>query len=501
MKMTKREFLTTGSSVLSLAMLPLGARRALADAEWDVIVVGAGSAGLPAAIFAAERGASVLVLEGSHRIGGTLDRSSGQMSAAGTRIQAAKGIVDSPDLHYDDVIRLSRGTVVPELVRLAVDNAADTLHWLLDLGWEPLPEHPVKGSVHEAYSVARYQWSPLAGMGVYRAIEPRVLALMAEERMTILTGMRATELIPGPGDTVSGVVATGADGEPISYEASNVVLTTGGAGGDADMFEQLNGAPLYARMAYPYNRGDGVRLAEAVGGYARGKEQYLCSEGAILSDFDFPSPALAGGATNPLIRKPWEIRVNAAGERFWREDDPSIDNREHAVLDQTGHAYWVVFDERILNEAPSFVSGWSADQMRAAFGKHHMFSSGATVDELARWAGLPGDALARSISRYNAAQKSGNDAFGREHMPLPIEQPPFYAIRLQGFSILTYGGVAVDDSLRVRRRDGRTISNLYVAGEAIGKGSMGGKAFIGGMSLTPALTFGRLITQKIIDFG
>ena len=140
---SKRDFLKATATTLALASLPFATRRALAEDEWDAIVIGGGSAGIPAAIFAAERGAKVLIIEGSHRIGGTLDRSSGQLSAAGTSLQKAKGIKDTPQDHFDDVMRISRGTANPEMVRVAVDNAADTIEWLISIGWTALPEHPV----------------------------------------------------------------------------------------------------------------------------------------------------------------------------------------------------------------------------------------------------------------------------------------------------------------------------------------------------------------------
>jgi fumarate reductase flavoprotein subunit len=184
---SKRNFLKGAATTLVLASLPLAARKSLAADEWDLIVVGGGTAGLPAAIFAAQRGAKVLILEGSHRIGGTMDRSSGQMSAAGTSLQKAKGIKDTPQDHYDDVMRISRNTADPEMVRIAVDNAANTIEWLIDLGWTALPEHPVKGQGHEDYLIARYQWGTEGGMTIYRALEPIVLKMMAEKKITILT--------------------------------------------------------------------------------------------------------------------------------------------------------------------------------------------------------------------------------------------------------------------------------------------------------------------------
>ncbi len=499
---TKRSFLKGAATTLVLASLPLATRKALAADDWDVIIVGGGSAGLPAAIFAAERGARVLIIEGSHRIGGTLDRSSGQMSAAGTSLQKAKGIKDSPQEHYDDVMRISRGTADPDMVRLAVDNAAETIEWLLSMGWTALPEHPVKGQGHEDYLIARYQWGPEGGMTVYRALEPAIRKLMAEDKVAILTETEVTALLTNASGAVVGVTARGPDGSDINYRGRNVILTTGGAGGGPDMFERLNGAPLYIRMAYPYNKGGGVDLGLSVGGYIRGKEHYLCNDGGVLTDTNYPSPQLAAAMTNEEQRPPWEIFVNQRGERFTREGDPSVDNREHAVLKQPGHRYWAVFDDAILAQAPPFLRGWSTEDIRKGFGKHHMFYKADTLGELARWTGIEAGGLDYTVAAYNESQATGKDpVFGRTHMPLPISKPPYYAIRLQGYSILVFGGLAVDTSLRVIREDGSPVPNLYAAGEVLGKGVFTGSAYVGGMSLTPALTMGRLLGQKIVKLS
>ena len=109
------------------------------DARFDVIVVGAGTAGIPLTIFAAERGARVLVVEQAAEIGGTLHYSSGQMSGAGTKLQALRGIKDDPAAHYDDIMRINRGRADPALTRLATSIAADTIDWLTDLGAEFAP--------------------------------------------------------------------------------------------------------------------------------------------------------------------------------------------------------------------------------------------------------------------------------------------------------------------------------------------------------------------------
>ena len=160
---SKRRLLTTAAASMATGLTATGlttGARAADDAKiYDVLVVGAGNAGLPTAIFAAERGLSVAVIEASGQIGGTLHLSSGQMSAAGTKLQKSKGIDDTPQIHFDDVMRISKGTADPVLLKLATDNAAPVFDWLMDHGLTVNPKHPVTGTTHEPYSRERYAWS------------------------------------------------------------------------------------------------------------------------------------------------------------------------------------------------------------------------------------------------------------------------------------------------------------------------------------------------------
>ena len=107
-----------------------------------------------------------------------------------------------------------------------------------------------------------------------------------------------------------------------------------------------------------------------------------------------------------------------------------------------------------------------------------MFFKGNTVKELAQNAGINAAGLEGTISRYNRGQKNGNDELGRAHMPRPISKPPFYAVQLQGYMLITFAGIAVDDGLRVIRQDGSVIQGLYAAGELLGTGQLMGQVLL-----------------------
>ena len=129
-----------------------------------------------------------------------------------------------------------------------------------------------------------------------------------------------------------------------------------------------------------------------------------------------------------------------------------------------------------------------------------VFFRADTIAELGAAAGINAKGLAETVARYNQGQATGQDQLGREHMPLPIAKPPFYAIKLHSWSLTGCAGLAVDDQLRVIRDDGSPIAGLYAAGELLGTGALMGRSIVGGMMVTPALTFGRLLGQSLLKF-
>ena len=495
-ELPKRQFMIgAGSTAVGLAAAKLA--RAEEDKTWDLIVVGAGAAGIPAAIFAAQRGAKVLLIEASAQLGGTLHLSTGQMSAAGTKIQKQKGIVDTPQEHFDDVWRISKGTVNPDLVKLAVFNAAEAYDWLMDNGFEMIEGHPVKGRAHEPYSQNRYYWGIEEGISIVKVLEKLAKPLIDNGRITFLARHEAKELIVTNG-AVTGVIAQGENGKASRNMGKFVLLASGGYAANPAMFEKLTGCKQYARMSYPYSQGQGITMGLAVGGYLRGKEQYLCNFGGIMAADEPQSTVIGRFTTYPERRQPWEIYVNVAGKRFVQEDIPSVDKREHALLAQPDFRYWIVFDDEIFKAAPNPIEGWDRAKYEAAFTSEPMFFKAATLEELAAKAGVDGAGLTASVASYNQGQASGKDALGRTHMPKAIVKAPFYAVRVQGYSITSTAGLAVNKDLQVIRADGSTIRGLYAAGELLGTAQLMGSAFCGGMNVMPAITYGKILGQRMI---
>lgn len=502
-ELPRRRFLKS-SALTAAAIVTAPALRAahgaMEEAPYDFVIVGAGTAGLPAAIFAARRGARVLLIDAASVVGGTLHLANGQISGAGTRLQRALGIDDTPDLHFDDVMRVTEGTANANIVRLTVDHAATTLDWLERGGLVPLPGHPVTGEApgRPMYSRRRYLWAELEGRAILEVVDRELAPQVASGRVVLRLDTRVTELLTDDRGAVVGVRAERGGGRGVAYRGRHVLLTTGGYASNPAMFRRLSGHPNYAGGSYPFSQGDGLDLAVSVGGFLRGREHYRTGFGSILETENYPARIVGRFVTTPQTRPPWEIYVNVNGERFVAEDEPRPLARERALMRQPEVRYWIVFDHGIFERAPPGVQGWTREQMLAAFDSHPMFARAESLAALAERAGISPAGLERSVREYNEAMADGRaDPLGRSHRPLPIGRRPFYAIRHQGHSATSSAGVVVDRELRVLRGDGTVVPNLYAAGEILGSGVTIGNAFAAGMMLTPALTFGRLLGERL----
>lgn len=472
-----------------------------ADHQYDLVIVGAGTGGIPCAVEAAAGGARVLLVEKDARIGGTLHTTGGHMSAAGTRRQRERGIEDSVQAHLADIERISGGTARSDLVELAARHAPETIDWLDDQGFEFAPESPRIVYGHEPYGAPRTHYGRDAGLSILAVLQRLLDEQLAAGRVELWLGSTAIGLTAPPGGP-PGVTVLRDGVDDIEVTAPAVVLATGGFASDKALFEEIEGAALVS-AAHPTSTGDGLVIAREAGARIAGRGRYLPTFGGL------PHPTTPGKAYHgerPLLiaaeRLPWEIYVDRAGRRFVAEDEPSIDRKERALAASTDGAFWTVFDDRARLESVPMVIGWSPEDVLAKAGLRAGVHKAGTLAELAALAGIAPDGLAATVERYNAAAAAGYDAeFGRTHLPAPIAEPPFFAMENHGITLITFAGVDVDGGLRVRRTDGTAAEGVYAIGELIGAAATCGNSFCGGMLVTPALTFGRLLGRRLAAQG
>ena len=464
--------------------------------SFAVIVVGAGTAGMPCAISLAERGVRVVVIEKDELVGGTLYLSAGQMSGSRSRIQRAAGIDDSPDLHLADINRLGHGKADQRVARLAVEEAGATIDWLEQLGFPFPDDQPIIYYGHDPYTTARTYWGPELAVSILNVVQPRFDALVAEGRIDLRLGHRLTDLLVEDGRVV-GVQAETAAG-PVELRAREVALTSGGYSASRALFDRFHPGLNVLLGARHTSQGEGLLAAERVGAGFRGAENHLSTVGGIETELGERTTDLweALANTNANNRLPREIYVTAAGARYVAEDDPSQDAQERALMAQGGRI-WFVFDEAAIDDDEPLVIGWNAEMLRdkAAAGEN-VWRAGS-VAELARLAGIDASGLERTVAAWNVSCRSGSDPLGRKALGHPIAGAPFYAVLSEGVSVMSWGGIAVDGELRVTDGAGRVIPGLSAAGEILGGSATMGDAFCSGMAVTPALSLGRWLGRRL----
>lgn len=461
--------------------------------EYDLIVVGVGTAGLPLATFAALRGARVCAFDSAPEPGGCLLINRGQLSGAGTRLQAARGIVDSPDLHYADAMRISHGTSDPTFLRLAVDLQGAFIDWLMDNGFEMEADMPRVIHGHEAYSIARTYWGKDEGRSILAVLLPLFEEQVENGRIELHLSTPVGKLVTGPGGQVCGVELE--DGS--RFTSRQVVLATGGYGANPELFARLHGGARLWSGSYHHAMGTGLQLAEKLGAEIVHTDKFTSGFGGFLDNsLQRPRYRSFGGLT-PQDRPPWEIVVNRHGQRFYPEDLPSADERARLLSEQPDRRAWVVFDRRILEDAPNLFHYFSEARSRAILADPACTACGETLEELADRAGIDRAGLRASVEQYNAAHAGGTDPLGRSFIPRAIEVPPFYAVSIHAYTVRTVGGVRIDSGFRVLRRDGSPVPGLYAVGEVLGS-LISGAGAVGGMSVTPALVFGKLLGERLL---
>lgn len=465
--------------------------------EFDVVVVGAGTAGIPCAITAAASGARVLLVEKDRRIGGTLQISGGHLAAAGARRQVERGVVDSPECHLEDILRISGGTARADLIRIVVEHAAETVDWLADGGFDFAPETPRIIYGHEPYSVPRTYYGRDQGLSVLAVLQQELEAVARNAPLTVWTDSPVIG-IGSDGDGAAVTILRG--GTDVTVRTSAVVLATGGFAANPELFAELEGAPLVS-AAHMTSTGDGLYLARELGAHIQGRGSYMPSFGGLP---DPRAPGRANWSDRQLLtseRAPVEIYVDQAGRRWVGEDEPSIDAKERRLAELPSQTFWTVFDDAMLSAAvghAALVVGCTPDDIRAMANTREGVHSAGSLAELAVAAGIDAAGLCGTVDEYNAAVARGVDPdFGRTHLPAPIVRPPFYAIRNHGIALVTFAGLDIDDRFRVRDAVGRPIPHLYAVGEVIGAAATCGQSFCSGMLVTPAITFGRLLGRML----
>jgi len=489
----------------------------------DVVVVGAGGAGMTAAITAAAEGKSVVILESQSMVGGNSVRATGGMNAGKTVYQdenefgesagvektlktAAEKYADNetitalaktvseqwaayqanPTGYFDSVELMELDTMIggkgindPELVETLCANSADAIDWLDEHG---ITLHNV--SSFGGASVKRIH-RPVNAEGKTVSVGSYMIPLLQENcekaGVKMMLDTTATEILTDANGAAVGVKATGASGETVTVNAKAVVLATGGFGANLDMVvkykPELKG---FMTTNAPGIQGQGIEMAQAIGAATVDMDQIQIHPTVEANTAALITEGLRGDGA---------ILINEEGQRFIDEVG-TRDVVSAAEIAQTGSYSWLVVDQAMA-DASSVIQGYI---------KKGYTVTGTTYEELGKAMGVDAAAFAETMEKWNGYVEAKNDPdFGRTSFANPLNTAPYYAVKVTAGVHHTMGGLKINANTEVLNEKGEVIPGLFAAGEVTG--GVHGANRLGGNAVADFTVFGRIAGAAASDYA
>lgn len=489
----------------------------------DVVVVGAGGAGMTAAITAAAEGKNVVILESQSMVGGNSVRATGGMNAGKTVYQdenefgesagvektlktAAEKYADNetitalaktvseqwaayqanPTGYFDSVELMELDTMIggkgindPELVETLCANSADAIDWLDEHG---ITLHNV--SSFGGASVKRIH-RPVNAEGKTVSVGSYMIPLLEENcekaGVKMMLDTTATEILTDANGAAVGVKATGASGETVTVNAKAVVLATGGFGANLDMVvkykPELKG---FMTTNAPGIQGQGIEMAQAIGAATVDMDQIQIHPTVEANTAALITEGLRGDGA---------ILINEEGQRFIDEVG-TRDVVSAAEIAQTGSYSWLVVDQAMA-DASSVIQGYI---------KKGYTVTGATYEELGKAMGVDAAAFAETMEKWNGYVEAKNDPdFGRTSFANPLNTAPYYAVKVTAGVHHTMGGLKINANTEVLNEKGEVIPGLFAAGEVTG--GVHGANRLGGNAVADFTVFGRIAGAAASDYA
>ena len=488
----------------------------------DVVVIGAGGAGMSAAITAADAGKTVIIVESQPMVGGNTVRATGGMNAAKTERQDSNtfgeqaglektlasiettwadnavvvelantvaaqwaeyqanpvGYFDSEELMQLDTIIGGKGINDVTLVKTMVEGTESGIEWLSSIGADLTSVGSFGGaSVKRIHRPVNAEGKTVS-VGSY--IVPILEKNVTERGIQILFETTATEIVMADGK-VAGIKAVSADGANVTVNAKAVVLATGGFGANLEMVAELNPAlEGFMTTNAAGLQGQGIDMAVAVGAATVDMEQIQIHPTVQADTAALITEGLRGDGA---------ILVNAEGKRFIDEVG-TRDVVSAAEIAQTGSYSWLIVDQKMV-DASSVIAGYITKGITV---------SGATYEELAAAMGVDATNFPATMEAWNANVAAKTDAeFGRTSFASPLDTAPFYGIKVTAGIHHTMGGLKINENTEVLTAEGTAIPGLYAAGEVTG--GVHGANRLGGNAVSDIVVFGRIAGTQAADYA
>lgn len=491
--------------------------------EADVVIVGAGGAGMTAAMTASDAGKSVIILESQAMVGGNSVRSTGGMNAAKTVYQdenefaegagvekmlksAADNYADNefitslaatvaqqwadyqanPVGYFDSVELMELDTMVggkginnPELVKTLVEGTAPAIDWLDENGMSLHNVAAFGGASVKRIHRPVNEEGKVVSVGAY--LIPLMEKACQDRGVEFILNTTADTILTDANGQAVGVSGTDKDGNTVTVNAKAVILATGGFGANLDMVAsykpELKG---FMTTNAPGIQGQGIAMATAIGAATVDMEQIQIHPTVEANTAALITEGLRGDGA---------ILVNANGERF-TDEVSTRDKVSAAEIAQPGSFSWLIVDQAMA-DASNVIQGY----ITKGYTKQ-----GATYEELAKEIEVDPAAFAATMEKWNGCVEAKTDAdFGRTSFANPLNTAPYYAIKVSAGVHHTMGGVVINSSTEVLKEDGSVIPGLFAAGEVTG--GVHGANRLGGTAVADFVVFGRIAGSSAAAFA
>ena len=491
--------------------------------EADVVIVGAGGAGMTAAMTASDAGKSVIILESQAMVGGNSVRSTGGMNAAKTVYQdenefaegagvekmlksAADDYADNefitslaatvaqqwadyqanPVGYFDSVELMELDTMVggkginnPELVKTLVEGTAPAIDWLDENGMSLHNVAAFGGASVKRIHRPVNEEGKVVSVGAY--LIPLMEKACQDRGVEFILNTTADTILTDANGQAVGVSGTDKDGNTVTVNAKAVVLATGGFGANLDMVAsykpELKG---FMTTNAPGIQGQGIAMATAIGAATVDMDQIQIHPTVEANTSALITEGLRGDGA---------ILVNANGERF-TDEVSTRDKVSAAEIAQPGSFSWLIVDQAMA-DASNVIQGY----ITKGYTKQ-----GATYEELAKEIEVDPATFAATMEKWNGCVEAKTDAdFGRTSFANPLNTAPYYAIKVSAGVHHTMGGVVINSSTEVLKEDGSVIPGLFAAGEVTG--GVHGANRLGGTAVADFVVFGRIAGASAAAFA
>lgn len=501
----------------------------------DIVIVGAGNAGMAAGMRAVERGASVTIVEKLSAVGAS--RSS--FAAIDSRMQKAAGISLNKHEVVEELCKYASHRVDQKLIRLWANESGATMDWLADLmaqqGYEMIVETDCGNKDHGFYKTfpvchnlqSVYEGDEPVPYMADASVHPEIAMHLVEPFTAaggrILFNTPMQQLIRNEAGRVIGVVCKDADGDYVGvYARKGVMICTGGYAYNEDMMRDMNPqtvAHCTTMEAYPGNDGDGIKAATWIGADKDDVPTVMVFDrGGVPSGVGGGGLYANSGVMTHIGSQPF-LKVNHDGERFCNESVP-YDYIYHAATKEKLSTYCMIFDANWREQTRQFhtigcsrmqlsPSGskyiLSTEDFQEFFFQNILMPAGIcveadTIEGLAEKLLIPADALRATVDRYNELCAKGVDEdFGKEsYRMMPIDTPPYRAVTLGGQLLCTLDGLRINTQMQVLDRSGEVIDGLYAGGnDSGGFFSNCYPELVVGIAMGRTFTFARLAGENM----